>query len=258
MARRQSCAPARYHPDFVSLTLEKDGAEAAPSGMKICCVLKGKTTMFPLPSQKTVCHPAFCGIAEADPEGVFIDRVNAPPVAFCTIQNLRRLGTMTVCAEASVPLNTSAACRTWLGPRGGALVERSSVPPLTVSVSAPAMASSKIWNTELLALLPHTLLSLPVPMTRYPSNCEKVSAGMSGGFRVDFRAAQVSVIVDVHLLDERGKSRGQFLIFRVVLHEISRSRHAGRPHEVGIPARQEIRLIGRGKQRKALIIEHPA
>src|SRR5437879_2426922 len=114
------------------------------------------------------------------PEGVLNDRVKPASVsALLTHQVLVRFGTMTVWFAASVPVNWRRDSTAPDGPAGGALADRSSVPPVTALVFQPAIAFSRMADTWLLWLSPQLLLSFPVPMTSQPRMEEKVSAGMS-------------------------------------------------------------------------------
>jgi len=76
-------------------------------------------------------------------------------------------------------VNLNCQNRAWLGPAGGGVPERSTVPLVADDTKMFAIASSKIWKTDVTQFAPHVLLSLPVPINRTPSVDENVSATMA-------------------------------------------------------------------------------
>src|SRR5260370_39479352 len=101
-------------------------------------------------------------------------------VALLTSQILLRFGTLTIWSDVSVPVKVRMAKRTCEAALGGGLPDRSSVPPVTAELNAPAIASSKTCDTWPLWFVPQVLLSLPVPIWSQPRTVEKVSAGVGG------------------------------------------------------------------------------
>src|SRR5260370_19807012 len=118
--------------------------------------------MWLTPSTKPWFQP--CGMVTRVPFGVCICKRNPFRVhALLISHSFVSFGTFTVRFAVSDPVNNNCQNRAWLGPAGGGVPERSTVPLVAADEKTLAIASSKIWKSEMLALLPHVLLSFPVP-----------------------------------------------------------------------------------------------